>query len=92
MDDRLRRIQNEATSFDILGADEGADSRSRYFSYRSLEDLPPAGRAFYEAVAKSAGLSSSSLLKAVNMLELEVRSWQRRQRKQAGGRERIPGH
>ncbi|ROT38691.1 hypothetical protein SODALDRAFT_333311 [Sodiomyces alkalinus F11] len=81
IDQRLRAVQQNAVSFDMEESDE-ADFSSRYFSYRNLEDLPEAGRAFYDLASQLVGLSSQSLLKAVNMLELVVRAWRRRHRKQ----------
>lgn len=76
-------VQSEVVAFDKFSAEERMADGNRYYSYVTLEDLPPHGRAFYDLAAKLAGLSSLSLLKAVNMLELQVRRWKRRQNKRA---------
>lgn len=77
---RLRTVQQEACNFE--DEDDGiADISTRYVSYRSVDDLPAVGRSFYDLAAKQAGLSTTSLLKAVNMFELQVRAWRRKQRR-----------
>ncbi|RBQ90079.1 hypothetical protein VDGD_00363 [Verticillium dahliae] len=83
---RLQKVQIEAASFDEEKESQPTGTNLRYFSYRTLGDLPPHGRAFYDRAAQLAGLSTESLLKAVNMLELQIRAWRRRQKKQATNR------
>lgn len=71
-------VQQEAVAFDAPTVEQ-QNAPERYYSYKRLEDLPSHGRLFYDLAARLAGLSSLSLLKAVNMLELQVRAWKRRQ-------------
>lgn len=78
---RLRAVQKDAVTFEMDESHE-PDFSPRYFSYRNVEDLPEAGRAFYDLASRLAGLSTQSLLKAVNMFELLIRAWHRKQRKQ----------
>ncbi|KAH7375602.1 hypothetical protein B0T11DRAFT_270606 [Plectosphaerella cucumerina] len=71
-------VQEQAVAFGKSSVEQQL-ALERYYSYKRLEDLPPHGRMFYDLAARLAGLSSLSLLKAVNMLELQVRAWKRRQ-------------
>jgi RNA polymerase I-specific transcription initiation factor RRN7 len=71
-------VQEQAVAFGKSSVEQ-QHALERYYSYKRLEDLPPHGRMFYDLAARLAGLSSLSLLKAVNMLELQVRAWKRRQ-------------
>lgn len=51
-----------------------------YQVYRKKEDLPESARAFFEGVAKLAGLSIDMLLLAVLSVEARIEKWRRRQR------------
>ncbi|GKT50190.1 RNA polymerase II assembly factor RTP1 [Colletotrichum spaethianum] len=77
---RLRTIQAQAASF---ADQEGSPRKNRYYSYKSEEDLPPAGRDFFKLAAQLAGLSVPMLVRAVNMLEAYIVVWQREQRRAA---------
>ncbi|OHE98770.1 forms a complex with the other RRN protein RRN6 and RRN11 [Colletotrichum orchidophilum] len=87
---RLRAIQKQAASF--ADPDEqdsqGEESLriSRYHSYKSEEDLPPIGRDFFQLAARLAGLSVPMLMRAVNMLEGHIVTWQKEQRRAASER------
>lgn len=83
LNQRAIEVQLEAVAFDKFSAEERMTTNTRYYSYRRLEDLPPPGQVFYELAARMAGLSALSLLKAVNMLEIQVREWKRRERRRA---------
>ncbi|KAK1979912.1 hypothetical protein LZ30DRAFT_595854 [Colletotrichum cereale] len=87
---RLRTIQAQAASFvdqvDQPGQGERSPQKGRYYSYKSEEDLPPAGRDFFKLAAQLAGLSVPMLVRAVNMLEAYIVIWQREQRREASER------
>lgn len=52
---------------------------SLYKHYRSEDDLPPAGRAFYEAVARVAGIKVATLVKVVFQTERKLHVWRAQQ-------------
>ncbi|KAH0434293.1 RRN complex forming protein [Colletotrichum camelliae] len=87
MEKRLRTVQGRAASFAVqeIMEDESL-KKNRQYSYRSEEDLPPAGRDLFRLAARLSGLSVSMLLRAVNMLEAHILVWQREQRKGASER------
>jgi RNA polymerase I-specific transcription initiation factor RRN7 len=55
---------------------------SKYSYYKSIEDLPPQARHFYEAAARIAGLSLEMLVWSVFFAERRLSKWQTLQRKQ----------
>ncbi|KAK2027682.1 hypothetical protein LX32DRAFT_640750 [Colletotrichum zoysiae] len=86
---RLRTIQAQAASFDQVdqsGQRGGGAQKRSYYSYKSEDDLPPAGRDFFQMAAQLSGLSVPMLLRAVNMLEAHIIVWQREQRRAASER------
>ncbi|KZL72348.1 forms a complex with the other RRN protein RRN6 and RRN11 [Colletotrichum tofieldiae] len=87
---RLRTIQAQAASFadqvEQPGQGERNPRKGRYYSYKSEEDLPPAGKDFFKLAAQLAGLSIPMLVRAVNMLEAYIMIWQREQRRAASER------
>lgn len=87
---RLRDIQTQAASFIDSDAHDrhGKESLriSRYHSYKSEEDLPPIGKDFFHLAARLAGLSVPMLVRAVNMLEGHIVTWQKEQRRAASER------
>lgn len=52
---------------------------SLYKHYRSEDDLPPAGRAFYETVARAAGIKVATLVKVVFQTEGKLHVWREQQ-------------
>ncbi|KAL2874161.1 hypothetical protein SGCOL_010646 [Colletotrichum sp. CLE4] len=88
--ERLRAVQTQAASFADLDEHgrQGDESlrKSRYHSYKSEEDLPPIGRDFFQLAAQLAGLSVPMLVRAVNMLEGHIVTWQKEQRRAANER------
>lgn len=52
-----------------------------YKHYRSEDDLPPAGRAFYETVARAAGIKLATLVKVVFQTERKLHVWREQQMK-----------
>ncbi|KAK1963629.1 hypothetical protein LY78DRAFT_705018 [Colletotrichum sublineola] len=89
-DERLRIIQAQAASFadqvDQPGQGERSPQKGSYYSYKSEDDLPPAGKDFFKLAAQLAGLSIPMLVRAVNMLEAYIVLWQRQQRRAASER------
>lgn len=88
--ERLRTIQVQAASFVDSAEQEEQEKRhtrrGRYYSYRSEEDLPAAGKSFFKLAARLAGLSVPMLVRAVNMLEGHIMTWQKEQRRAASER------
>ncbi|KAF9881364.1 ubiquitin ribosomal fusion protein [Colletotrichum karsti] len=89
-DRMLRNVQVEAASFNEAKNEtvqrDGKPGVRKHYSYKSEEDLPPAGRDFFQLAARLSGLSAPMLLRAVNMLEQHIMLWQRDQRKAANER------
>ncbi|KAK0379224.1 RRN complex forming protein [Colletotrichum limetticola] len=87
---RLRAVQTQAASFVDSDAHDRLEEESlrtsRYHSYKSEEDLPPIGRDFFQLAARLAGLSVPMLVRAVNMLEGHIVTWQKEQRRAASER------
>lgn len=64
---------------------------SFYKHYRSEDDLPPAARAFYEAVARVAGIKVTTLVKAVFQTERKLHVWREQQVKGEGPQDLAEG-
>ena len=82
IDEKLHAVQGSlkmrgVVSSDTEAATEGPIRRigSFYKHYRSEDDLPPAGRAFYEAVARLAGVTVTTLVKVVFQTERKLHVW-----------------
>nr|XP_036575751.1 forms a complex with the other rrn protein rrn6 and rrn11 [Colletotrichum truncatum]KAF6782375.1 forms a complex with the other rrn protein rrn6 and rrn11 [Colletotrichum truncatum] len=88
--ERLCRIQAQATSFvsSTYQKRQGDTNipKAMNYSYKSEEDLPQAGKDFFQLAARLAGLSVPMLMRAVNMLETHIVAWQREQRRAASER------
>ena len=57
---------------------------SSYKHYRRENDLPPAVRVFYEAMARVVGVTVATLVKAVFRTEREIQKWREQQLKREG--------
>ena len=86
IDEKLHAVQSSlkmrgVVSSETEAATEGPIRRigSSYKHYRSSDDLPPAGLAFYEAVARLAGLTVATLVQAVFQTERKLHVWREQQ-------------
>ena len=83
---KLHAVQNSLKMRGIVSTETEAGTErpirrigSLYKHYRSEEDLPPAGRAFYEAVARLAGVTVATLVEVVFQTERKLHSWRQQQ-------------
>lgn len=82
IDQKLQAGQNSLRMRGVVSSDTEAATEepvrrigSFYKHYRSIDDLPPAGRAFYEAVARLAAISVATLVKVVFQTERKLHVW-----------------
>ena len=83
---KLHAVQNSLKMRGVVSTETEAGTEvpihrigSFYKHYRSEDDLPPTGRAFYETVARLAEVTVATLVKVVFQTERKLHSWRQQQ-------------